>query len=801
MPDSDIPFGEEPEIGYGEVAWLYRNAGWTSPLPVKRGTKDQGLPSGYTGNLGIDPSGADIQAWCDERPLDNLVLRMPDFIIGIDIDAYDGKNGNLTLAEAEKRWGKLPEGPKSTSRDTSRDPISGIRFFRVPAGLLFESIISFPEMGLGHIEIIQRVHRYSVCWPSLHPEGRQYNWFNSSNQFIGIPDVDELPALPQTWIDALLKKQQVKTLDFGSIEIKECLTTGDPSPRVAKRLSEAIRDLNTGNDSRHDEVNKHVLALLRFGKDGDPGVYNALIGLRELFVASITAPGQRLAGKREVAEAEFLRMITNPRAAQELAQPSKDEWVRTLIVDAAHDDSGGDSGVQPELEPEPAPEPEPEPAPPANPAFIPTPNNPTISSTYYTDFQKELETLENGFWNARESLRTIFDAAVARMAPPWGVLGIAAARAICLVPPHIVLPPIIGGTASLNQFFGLVSPSGGGKGISGAVGSELVPNFINERKLGSPEGLLEPFRDNPKDPDARMEAVWFNMAEIDGFKGLGSRNKSGGTDLLALLRECWDGASVGFGWKNDDIFIEKHTYRITLTVGIQPLRSGWLLGEQGQGGTPQRFMWFPATDERANRANWNQNFWIPQLALPSMRDFQYPKTLRVPDAVVDAIVTAQEMKNRRQMGALDGHAIQAQEKFTFTLSVIDGRSDMTDEDWELAEIAAKVSLLTREWCAAGARDAAFSEAEERGTLRGVENFAADAEKEQRFTEQLQRVTRWLLKKLREAGEAGMSQPELMKAVAGRDRQMLSKTVFEKAATEGLIRAATADGTVRWFLIP
>ena len=38
---------------------------------------------------------------------------------------------------------------------------------------------------------------------------------------------------------------------------------------------------------------------------------------------------------------------------------------------------------------------------------------------------------------------------------------------------------------------------------------------------------------------------------------------------------------------------DAHTYRTTLIISVQPERAGGLLAAVG-GGTPQRFMWFPA---------------------------------------------------------------------------------------------------------------------------------------------------------------------------------------------------------------
>src|SRR5262249_51610384 len=94
----------------------------------------------------------------EDEPHGNLAIRLPADVIGIDVDACDGKTGAPTIAEAEKRWGELPYSPRSTSRNG--DYRSGIRLYRIPPGLELVDRIEFPELGIGDIEIIQHHHGY-----------------------------------------------------------------------------------------------------------------------------------------------------------------------------------------------------------------------------------------------------------------------------------------------------------------------------------------------------------------------------------------------------------------------------------------------------------------------------------------------------------------------------------------------------------------------------------------------------------------------------------------------------------------
>ena len=119
-PESDnnsISTGQvTPELtGYAHGAPIYWNAGWRGVIPVHPANKG-GVPKGFTGHDGAEPSYPDILQWSEVYPDHNLSLRLQADQLGIDVDAYDAKTGAQTLAEAEKRWGPLPPTPVRTSR-------------------------------------------------------------------------------------------------------------------------------------------------------------------------------------------------------------------------------------------------------------------------------------------------------------------------------------------------------------------------------------------------------------------------------------------------------------------------------------------------------------------------------------------------------------------------------------------------------------------------------------------------------------------------------------------------------------
>ena len=73
---------------YGDAAVGYWEADWMGVLPLRAGAKSP-PPSGYTGQDGGWPSRVDVQRWAEERPRANIGLRLPDDVIGLDVDDYD----------------------------------------------------------------------------------------------------------------------------------------------------------------------------------------------------------------------------------------------------------------------------------------------------------------------------------------------------------------------------------------------------------------------------------------------------------------------------------------------------------------------------------------------------------------------------------------------------------------------------------------------------------------------------------------------------------------------------------------
>jgi hypothetical protein len=266
---------------YAAASHQYLRAGW-APLPLPYGQKKP-VPDGWTGNTGAWPSGPDVQEFVEHRGGGNIALRLPPNVVGVDVDSYAGKIGGAVLADLEQQLGPLPATWRSTSRD---DGVSGIRFYRVPEGLRWPG-----ELGPG-IEVIRYAHRYAVAWPSLHPDtGNTYRWLNPDGIVTlgDVPAVDDLPALPPTWVDrftgGLLAHDEARA-DLAPAAASEWLwerSSGQPCRVMAHVITQGQADLTSGTGSRHDAALAQTNRIVWLAGEGHMGATVALLDARRAF--------------------------------------------------------------------------------------------------------------------------------------------------------------------------------------------------------------------------------------------------------------------------------------------------------------------------------------------------------------------------------------------------------------------------------------------------------------------------------------------------------------------------------------
>jgi hypothetical protein len=415
-------------------------------------------------------------------------------------------------------------------------------------------------------------------------------------------------------------------------------------------------------------------------------------------------------------------------------------------------------------------------------------------------------TPDAAFWDAREWFGYVRELARERLCSPYAVLGEVLLRVAACTPPGVKLPPLRGGPASLNLFVALVGPSGSGKDTARDVAGEVVTGARSDPSLGI--GDLSDVNFNPYEDDpfgggfrprfiirtpgsgegipglfgysekvkgtnryqvirSEPDSVMMEVSELDMLLALGAR---AGATILPVLRTAYNGKALGFTNRDGatTIPIPAHTYRLTVSVGVQPLRAQPLL-DDADGGLPQRFLWLP-THDPSGRA-WRER----GIPAPERRVWQPPSfadviELAVPEAVRAAVIEAATPADQLlAVNPLDGHAVLAREKVAALLGIFDGRPEVSVEDWQLAGHLMNVSDAQRGEVQTILAAKAVKDGEKRALTAGKHAVIVDDTK---HASGVRRVAQRFAECLRAANGDWVGGAKLRRMAAGRDREFV-----------------------------
>lgn len=326
-----------------------------------------------------------------------------------------------------------------------------------------------------------------------------------------------------------------------------------------------------------------------------------------------------------------------------------------------------------------------------------------------------------------EQLARIYQWARARYAAPWAVFFAVLLRVAASVGPHVQLPGVIGGRASLNLLCAFVSASGGGKGISDKVGRLAWPTPVVELPIGSGEGIAAAFKrpDNPDADDEPITAAVFNIPEIDTLSGIASRQ---GSILLAQLKSMAMGEQLGQSnaSKATSRIVPAHSYRCCLSVGAQPGHTGVIFNDT-TGGTPQRFLWSPTTDpDMPDTATPDPAPLDTVLPLWKPAEDGVVEILYGPPEITRTVIAAHIARQRGDADPLNGHWMLTRCKVAALLAIMHHRSVVSETDWEMSATVMAVSDRTREWIVTEAVKADRAKIRDRAMARARgEEFVSD----------------------------------------------------------------------------
>jgi hypothetical protein len=285
----------------------------------------------------------------------------------------------------------------------------------------------------------------------------------------------------------------------------------------------------------------------------------------------------------------------------------------------------------------------------------------------------------------------------------------------------------------------------------------------------------------------------FVADEIDTMATLSQR---AGATLPSILRSGFSGGTLGFSYRTaSSLHLLKHSYRMTLVVSVQPAKAGALVDDV-YGGTLQRFMWFPGIDRRVS----SETPPMPaSLTLPSPAAWQFGRELKIPYETFELIKDEAVRRNQGESDDIEGHALYIREKFAYALAVLDNRYEqITSDDWVLAGIASRISTHTRKWVTFELLEAQEKKAAEEGRMQGVKFNASDEERTFQSNQRMARIGKLLRKKIYES-ENGLTQQELNRATAGRDKPYLA-VVLDKLEATGTVKSVPQGRGKRWVWV-
>jgi hypothetical protein len=189
-----------------------------------------------------------------------------------------------------------------------------------------------------------------------------------------------------------------------------------------------------------------------------------------------------------------------------------------------------------------------------------------------------------------------------------------------------------------------------------------------------------------------------NHAAIFGFDEVGmldARQAREGATITEYMKQGCSGTSFGRVLKGrQGVQLEPRSYRFGLFINIQPARGGLLFSQNAiAGGLPSRFLFFSTHDK----------------LLRAERDFTSPRTIVLPHIdwegvnfiealpVMDDLHAEEQFKaNEGKIEEIDSHLLLTRAKVAVALAVLDGRTSLIEEDWELSNVVIQHSKSTRQ---------------------------------------------------------------------------------------------------------
>jgi len=586
-----------------------------------------------------------------------------------------------------------------------------------------------------------------------------------------LPRPDELPDLPGALVAALVAREGGPAEREGIEWDNENGLDDDWSPAVARAWQ---RWESRGTD-RYQAMVPTQAALVRLDSLGQAGATAALNRLAQEYISAVGDDRDGQGDWDRAIRGAVERVATTQSTVETSASLVDKLLVQPLLA------KGGEVG------------------------------NRTSPDVMHTT---EAVNLPNEFWEARDYLTHIRQAAWHRRRSPDAVLGAVLARLSAIVPPLFGLPATVGAPSTLSTFVALAGPSGTGKSSAVHLARSLLEmpttaiGHVVEHGLGSGEGLIELFMGDVETGETdgkgkpvkeRTQAYVGAIVTLDEGQALSAMGGRQGSTMLAHLRSMWTGAPVGQANAQRETTrkLGSGKYALGLVVGIQPQLAKDLLSDTAAG-TPQRFLWVSTTDPNVPdvRPEWPGPIKYRQPTRRTGDHREKPELVLHPDieAEIDARALS-AVRGQLRIDPLDSHRDLLKLKTAGLLALLDGREKVEPEDWQLAEMVLASTDAVRNSIGhvlAAEAEQAERDADRREARRAkVRTTASTEAEEQAYTAALDSAAGSIARKAAKVGL--LDQTTANRAMASKHRKLVStEEAIDHAVAEGWL-IETADG--------
>lgn len=402
--------------------------------------------------------------------------------------------------------------------------------------------------------------------------------------------------------------------------------------------------------------------------------------------------------------------------------------------------------------------------------------------------------LPDEFWGRRGWLAHIRAAAHHRQASADAILGAVIARYAATIPPAYSIPPIIMTASTFDHISVLVAESSGGKSGAMAIARELFPgpsarkDMVWEWPVSSGEGLVSAFFEMVSEEDSSGKKVLKNKKtktavhfSVDEALGLVQMSARQGTTIGSVLCTAWSGGDPGQGNASADrqrVGMVPGSYRMAGVAAIQ-LSLGHRLLEDTfvQQGLSGRLVFFAAEDPSiphwTTRPDWPGTLDLP--VHPTM-----PVEVAYDRAIQEEILEQnhQKMTKQVQIAPIDGHLNLVRLKLSGVFALMDARTAVTYDDWDLAGQALKSHLALRGRMMAARKQANYDATVTKATAQAVFEDVKDDLKERRAVGSLRATI------LRHVPKGGIAQGQLRKVTTSKLTRHRFEVALANAVAEG-----------------